>query len=102
MSDIPSFPYRLLWGERSVVSVANLTRADGRDFMRLAATLQLEPSIEIARADGGERGARAAQNGEARRGGRARARARPLAQRRSSHKINDSTTETSRHVASGK
>jgi alcohol dehydrogenase, propanol-preferring len=48
MSDIPSFPYRLLWGERSVVSVANLTRADGRDFMRLAATLQLDPSVEIA------------------------------------------------------
>jgi propanol-preferring alcohol dehydrogenase len=48
MSDIPSFPYRLLWGERSVVSVANLTRVDGRDFMRLAATLQLTPSVEIA------------------------------------------------------
>ena len=47
MSDIPSFPYRLLWGERSVVSVANLTRADGRDFMRLAATVQLDPSVEI-------------------------------------------------------
>ena len=47
MSDIPSFPYRLLWGERSVVSVANLTRADGRDFMRLAATLQLDPNVEI-------------------------------------------------------
>ena len=47
MSDIPSFPYRLLWGERSVVSVANLTRADGRDFMRLAATVQLDPSVEV-------------------------------------------------------
>ena len=47
MSDIPSFPYRLLWGERSVVSVANLTRDDGRDFMRLAATLTLDPSVEI-------------------------------------------------------
>ena len=47
MSDIPSFPYRLLWGERSVVSVANLTRDDGRDFMRLAATLPLDPSVEI-------------------------------------------------------
>ena len=47
MSDIPSFPYRLLWGERSVVTVANLTRADGREFMRLAATLQLDPSVEV-------------------------------------------------------
>jgi propanol-preferring alcohol dehydrogenase len=37
MSDIPSFPYRLLWGERSVRSVANLTRADGTEFLALAA-----------------------------------------------------------------
>ncbi len=36
MSDIPSFPYRLLWEERSVVSVANLTRADGEEFLDLA------------------------------------------------------------------
>ena len=36
MSDIPSFPYRLLWEERGVVSVANLTRADGEEFLALA------------------------------------------------------------------
>ncbi|HEX4084662.1 MAG TPA: zinc-dependent alcohol dehydrogenase family protein [Chthoniobacteraceae bacterium] len=36
MSDIPEFPYRLLWEERQVVSVANLTRQDGIDFLRLA------------------------------------------------------------------
>ena len=36
MSDIPSFPYELLWGERSVRSVANLTRADGQEFLELA------------------------------------------------------------------
>jgi len=47
MSDIPSFPYRLLWGERSVASVANLTREDGREFMRLAAQLALDPSVEV-------------------------------------------------------
>src|SRR5439155_16056065 len=35
MSDIPSFPYELLWGERSVRSVANLTRADGADLFAL-------------------------------------------------------------------
>ncbi|MGH6935724.1 MAG: hypothetical protein ACRED2_06000, partial [Methylocella sp.] len=35
MSDIPSFPYRLLWEERQLVSVANLTRQDGLDFLRL-------------------------------------------------------------------
>jgi len=37
MSDIPAFPYEILWGERSVRSVANLTRADGREFMEIAA-----------------------------------------------------------------
>jgi propanol-preferring alcohol dehydrogenase len=36
MSDIPSFPYRLLWEERQLVSVANLTRRDGIDFLSLA------------------------------------------------------------------
>jgi propanol-preferring alcohol dehydrogenase len=36
MSDIPSFPYALLWEERSVASVANLTRADGHEFLDLA------------------------------------------------------------------
>ena len=36
MSDIPCFPYRLLWEERSVASVANLTRADGEEFLELA------------------------------------------------------------------
>ncbi|HEY3731429.1 MAG TPA: zinc-dependent alcohol dehydrogenase family protein [Steroidobacteraceae bacterium] len=36
MSDIPSFPYRLLWEERELLSVANLTRQDGLDFLRLA------------------------------------------------------------------
>src|SRR5215470_3465132 len=37
MSDIPSFPYRLLWEERHIVSVANLTRADAREFLTVAA-----------------------------------------------------------------
>jgi len=36
MSDIPSFPYRILWEERQLVSVANLTRADAREFLRVA------------------------------------------------------------------
>jgi propanol-preferring alcohol dehydrogenase len=47
MSDIPSFPYRVLWGERSICSVANLTRADGAEFMRLASRIDLRPSVEI-------------------------------------------------------
>jgi propanol-preferring alcohol dehydrogenase len=41
MSDIPSFPYRLLWGERVVRSVANLTRADAREFLELAGHIPL-------------------------------------------------------------
>jgi len=42
MSDIPAFGYDLLWGEREVVSVANLTRQDGRDFLALAASLKIK------------------------------------------------------------
>jgi propanol-preferring alcohol dehydrogenase len=44
MSQVPSFPYELLWGERSISSIANLTRADGQDFMALAADLDLRPA----------------------------------------------------------
>ena len=36
MSNIPAFPYELLWGERQVCSVANLTRQDGIDFLKIA------------------------------------------------------------------
>jgi propanol-preferring alcohol dehydrogenase len=46
MSDIPSFPYELLWGERSVSSVANLTRRDGSEFMQLAARVPLHASVQ--------------------------------------------------------
>ena len=46
MSDIPAFPYALLWGERSVQSVANLTRADGAAFMRLAVRLGLRATVQ--------------------------------------------------------
>ena len=41
MSEIPSFPYRVLWGERSLRSVANLTRRDALEFLPLAATVPL-------------------------------------------------------------
>jgi propanol-preferring alcohol dehydrogenase len=41
MSDIPSFPYSFLWGERRLVSVANLTRDDGLAFMRIAGETRL-------------------------------------------------------------
>jgi propanol-preferring alcohol dehydrogenase len=46
MSDIPAFPYSLLWGERSICSVANLTRRDGREFMELAARVHLRPAVQ--------------------------------------------------------
>jgi propanol-preferring alcohol dehydrogenase len=46
MSDIPSFAYRLLWGERTVRSVANLTRADGEEFLALAGRLRIRTEIE--------------------------------------------------------
>jgi propanol-preferring alcohol dehydrogenase len=42
MSDIPAFPYEELWGERSILSVANLTRADGNEFMDLAAQVPVK------------------------------------------------------------
>ncbi len=45
MSDIPSFPYDLLWGERRLLSVANLTRADGRAFMDRAARQRIETRV---------------------------------------------------------
>ena len=45
MSDIPSFPYRLLWDERQLLSVANLTRQDGLDFLRLAPEMGIVTSV---------------------------------------------------------
>jgi len=46
MSDIPSFPYELLWGERSVRSVANLTRRDGKELLQLAPTIPVRIEVE--------------------------------------------------------
>jgi propanol-preferring alcohol dehydrogenase len=46
MSDIPSFPYELLWGERAVRSVANLTRADGEEFLALAPQVPVRTEVE--------------------------------------------------------
>jgi alcohol dehydrogenase, propanol-preferring len=46
MSDIPSFPYELLWGERVVRSVANLTRADGEEFLALAPAVPVRTEVE--------------------------------------------------------
>jgi propanol-preferring alcohol dehydrogenase len=46
MSDIPAFPYARLWGERSVHSVANLTRRDGIEFLRLANRIPLRTEVQ--------------------------------------------------------
>jgi propanol-preferring alcohol dehydrogenase len=46
MSDIPSFPYSILWGERAVVSVANLTRRDGDEFLALAPQVPVRTEVE--------------------------------------------------------
>jgi propanol-preferring alcohol dehydrogenase len=47
MSDIPSFPYRLLWGERQLVSIANLTRKDATEFLALAARTPIKTHVQI-------------------------------------------------------
>src|SRR2546428_3917885 len=49
MSDIPSFQYSILWGERVVRSVANLTRADGAEFLRLAPTIPIHSQGQVYR-----------------------------------------------------
>jgi len=46
MSDIPTFPYEILWGERRVVSVANLTRRDGEEFLALAPRVPVRTTVE--------------------------------------------------------
>jgi propanol-preferring alcohol dehydrogenase len=67
MSDVPSFPYELLWGERAVRSVANLTRQDGSEFLELAPRVPVQVEVEafplgaaneaLARVRAGSRGA---------------------------------------------
>ncbi|MDP9254814.1 MAG: zinc-dependent alcohol dehydrogenase family protein [Verrucomicrobiota bacterium] len=49
MSDIPSFPYRDLWEERSICSVANLTRADGDEFLKIAARIPVKTETQTFR-----------------------------------------------------
>ena len=46
MSDIPPFPYSILWGERTVCSIANLTRQDGEEFLALAPTIGIHTEVE--------------------------------------------------------
>jgi propanol-preferring alcohol dehydrogenase len=49
MSDVPSFPYELLWGERVLRSVANLTRRDGEEFLALAPRVPVRTAVKVFR-----------------------------------------------------
>jgi propanol-preferring alcohol dehydrogenase len=49
MSDIPSFPYRILWGERQLVSIANLTRRDAIDFLEIAPKAAIKTETVVYR-----------------------------------------------------
>jgi propanol-preferring alcohol dehydrogenase len=51
MSEIPAFPYDLLWGERTVRSVANLTRRDGEEFLALAPRVPVTTTTEVLKLD---------------------------------------------------
>jgi propanol-preferring alcohol dehydrogenase len=66
MSDIPAFPYELLWGERVVRSVANLTRADGEEFLALAPTVPIRTEVETFPLDDANRALERLRHGELR------------------------------------
>ena len=66
MSDIPSFPYRILWEERVVRSVANLTRRDGREFLALAAQIPVRTHTEAFALEDGARALEQLRAGELR------------------------------------
>lgn len=64
MSDIPAFPYELLWGERTLCSVANLTREDGRLFMKVAAEVPVRTRITMLALDQANEALRRIRGGE--------------------------------------
>jgi len=66
MSDIPSFPYELLWGERGLRSVANLTRLDGEEFLRLAPKVPVNTEVEAFALDEANEALRRLRAGEIR------------------------------------
>ncbi len=47
MSNIPAFPYDLLWGERELRSVANLTRRDGEEFLAIAPKVPIRTEVQV-------------------------------------------------------
>jgi len=66
MSDIPAFPYDLLWGERVLRSVANLTRRDGTEFLDLAARVPVRTSVRTFPLEEADAGLEALRSGSAR------------------------------------
>jgi propanol-preferring alcohol dehydrogenase len=66
MSDIPSFPYELLWEERLVRSVANLTRRDGEEFLALAPQIPVQTEIEVFELEGANEALDRLRDGEIR------------------------------------
>src|SRR6266849_5692822 len=66
MSDIPGFPYELLWGERSVRSVANLTRRDGEEFLLIAGQTRLRVEVQRFPLEGANAALQALRDGRVR------------------------------------
>jgi propanol-preferring alcohol dehydrogenase len=64
MSDIPAFPYDILWREKRLVSVANLTRADGEAFLELAPKVPVKTEIETFPMDQANEALRRLREGE--------------------------------------
>ena len=64
MSDIPSFPYSILWGERAIRSVANLTRRDGEEFLSLAPRVPVRTTVQAFPLDAANEALRRLRRGE--------------------------------------
>jgi len=64
MSDIPAFPYELLWGERTIRSVANLTRSDGDEFLAIAPSVPVRTAVETFPLEEGNRALDRLRSGE--------------------------------------
>ncbi len=66
MSAIPEFPYALLWGERSVRSIANLTRCDGEEFLAIAPQAGVRPAVETFRLEAANEAVQRVRTGQVR------------------------------------
>jgi propanol-preferring alcohol dehydrogenase len=64
MSDIPSFPYRDIWQERTITSVANLIRPDGEEFLTLAAQIPVRTETETFPLEEANKALEALRNGK--------------------------------------